>query len=1012
VDAQNGVAGALPDNNPNVTLTTNTDGAWVVDALCIRNATGTTSVVGMQTERWNYRTTANNIDGAGSTMGPKSPAGDVTMSWTTGSNSGYSISAVALKPAGAGNICWSSELLTNPGFETGDATGWTNGGGGAVDIGNGCTMCDDPPHSGSYQAYWQTDSDSTYYLYQTVDLSNYATEIDAGNAVITATGWLISNEYPAQDLFDMEVRFYDGTLTEIVGDRYDTGTKDVEPWGEYGIQAYPIPAGARSVEVRFNTWEDPWDAGSADDFSVKVGTRCPVTTFEKRVTASSDDAEEPAAGGTPDLTSSDLELVQESSLQQVGMRFTGVTVPSGATISDAYIQFTGEEPTHTDQTDLILYGEKQPDPLTFTATANNITGRNANKTSAEVQWSNLPQWTPTDQTWNSPNIAAVIQEIVDQPGWNSGQAMVIMIVGNPSGHRNAHSYDNGNPDFAPLLHIEYSLVADNTPDAFDFTDQTGVALSTQVESDIVQVTGMDNGTTISIDGGGSYEYRICADGTCSGAPAYTSTAGTIDSGQYVQLRLTSSASNSTETVATLTVGTAEVDWSVTTVAGGGGISFDGSGGQAGGGTGTSFLFDIGTPGTDRLVVLIADDESAGYNLTGVTVDGKSCNLVAIAENTVTGQNHQEMWYCDEDDLGASSGPVTVAITAGAGTGWTLHAHLYTGVHQGGPTDFGIDNTSVDTTVTVSGIDVPANGLAVMGAAEGTQNCVVNTWTSPLEERTNSPDPSSADLITASGIESSAQTNKTYVATFNCNFNRGTGIVGVWPEASYCSGVIAFRSADSAGVATGDLTINKPTGTVQDDVMIASIGVRPETATITAPSGWALVRRINNTTATQNSLAVYYKVAGASEPASYTWTIPSHTGAAGGIQTFSGVNTADPIDVEDGQTTAWGLVHATPSVVTTVADTMLVTSHTFSSPATWTPPSHMTERIDVSGGNQATEGNYVLQAAAGATGTKTAYASTDDDVGNAHILALKPARTTTIGDGTDPGPVTIAPGAGA
>jgi len=269
----------------------------------------------------------------------------------------------------------------------------------------------------------------------------------------------------------------------------------------------------------------------------------------------------------------------------------------------------------------------------------------------------------------------------------------------------------------------------------------------------------------------------------------------------------------------------------------------------------------------------------------------------------------------------------------------------------------------------------------MGAAEGSQGLIVNNWTSPLEERTNSPDPSSADLITASGIESSARTDKTYIATFDFDFNRGTGIVGVWPEASSCSGVITFRSADSAGVASGDLTINKPTGTVQDDVMIASIGVRPETATINAPTGWALVKRIDNTNTTANSLAVYYKVAGASEPASYTWTIPSHTGAAGGIQSFSGGNTTNPIDVEDGQTTAYGLSHATPSVVTTVTDTMLVTSHTFSSPTTWTPPAHMTERFDVLGGNQAIEGNYVLQAAAGPTGTKTAYASTDDDVGN-------------------------------
>lgn len=58
VDAHNGVPGvpgAPSDPNPRVTVTTNTDGAWVVDALCVREPSGTTSVVGLQTERWNYR---------------------------------------------------------------------------------------------------------------------------------------------------------------------------------------------------------------------------------------------------------------------------------------------------------------------------------------------------------------------------------------------------------------------------------------------------------------------------------------------------------------------------------------------------------------------------------------------------------------------------------------------------------------------------------------------------------------------------------------------------------------------------------------------------------------------------------------------------------------------------------------------------------------------------------------------------------------------------------------------
>ena len=202
--------------------------------------------------------------------------------------------------------------------------------------------------------------------------------------------------------------------------------------------------------------------------------------------------------------------------------------------------------------------------------------------------------------------------------------------------------------------------------------------------------------------------------------------------------------------------------------------------RSGGTTGTSFSFNIGSAGAERLVVIIAGDESSGINLSNVTVDGKSCTFITIAENTVTGQNHQEMWYCDEGNLGSSNGSVTIAITGtGVDSSWAIHAHLYTGVYQNGYSDYGIDDTSVNTTVTVTGINVPIDGLVVMGAGEGSGGMSVDSWTSPLIERTNGPDPSSADLMTASAIESSAQTNKTYVATFNGDFNRGTGIVTTW-----------------------------------------------------------------------------------------------------------------------------------------------------------------------------------------------------------------------------------------
>lgn len=211
-----------------------------------------------------------------------------------------------------------------------------------------------------------------------------------------------------------------------------------------------------------------------------------------------------------------------------------------------------------------------------------------------------------------------------------------------------------------------------------------------------------------------------------------------------------------------------------------------------------------------------------------------------------------------------------------------------------------------------------------------------------------------------------------------------------------------------------LTVNVPTGTVADDVMIASITVRPCsntnggacTVTLTPPAGWTQIRLTDQTGGGGtggfgNRLVVYQRVATGSEPASYTWSFggtPLHAGAVGAISSYSGVDTTSPIVAENGQATASAFTHATPDINTgTVTNTMLVTSHSANSGATWTPPGGMTEAADGSSLTPTNdlgislEVNYELRAAAGATGTRTATHSNPPaaDTGATHILALRP-----------------------
>jgi hypothetical protein len=240
------------------------------------------------------------------------------------------------------------------------------------------------------------------------------------------------------------------------------------------------------------------------------------------------------------------------------------------------------------------------------------------------------------------------------------------------------------------------------------------------------------------------------------------------------------------------------------------------------------------------------------------------------------------------------------------------------------------------------------------------------------------------------------------------------MVPLLPLASLCAAsllmapsaraqVITFRAASSGSAPSGTLTLTvaRPAGTVLNDVMIAAIAVRPSTATITAPAGWTLVLRVNQALTNSNAQAIYSRVAGAGEPANYSWTFNTSTGSVGGILSFSGVNTASPIDANNGQADPSGVTFATPSINTTVQNDMIVTAHSFSSSATWAAPAGMTKAVDVaSEPPQAATGesmcmNYALQGAVGATGTKTATAASNADVGVGQILALKSATPTEV-----------------
>jgi hypothetical protein len=245
-------------------------------------------------------------------------------------------------------------------------------------------------------------------------------------------------------------------------------------------------------------------------------------SFEVRITSSNDDAEQDSSGGNMHLNSSDLEMVMETELQRVGLRFQNVTVPQGANITNAFIEFIVDETTSV-ATDLTFWGEDTNSATTFTSTAYDIDDRNW--TSTSVDWDNVPPWDVDDDTVQTPDISSIVQVIVNRSGWSSGNDMAIFVTG--SGVRIARAYD-GTASKAPLIHIEYQT----STGASWAADEDSIL--TEVEKDSLMRLRIEisNEGTTSDGGGTTYRLEVSEPNPSSGSTATYTEVPTDTSGHW------------------------------------------------------------------------------------------------------------------------------------------------------------------------------------------------------------------------------------------------------------------------------------------------------------------------------------------------------------------------------------------------------------------------------------------------------------------------------------------------
>ena len=128
--------------------------------------------------------------------------------------------------------------------------------------------------------------------------------------------------------------------------------------------------------------------------------------------------------------------VDGTTVQTVGLRFAGVAVPAGATITRAYVQFTADEVT-SGTANLTVAGQAADNASAFQAVATNISSRPP--TTATVGWApaRLDEARPNGAEQRTPDLAAVVQEIVVPAGLGARQR------GRPRAHRQRDPHRGG-----------------------------------------------------------------------------------------------------------------------------------------------------------------------------------------------------------------------------------------------------------------------------------------------------------------------------------------------------------------------------------------------------------------------------------------------------------------------------------------------------------------------------------------------------------------------------------------
>lgn len=272
-------------------------------------------------------------------------------------------------------------------------------------------------------------------------LSNATTSISTKPQTTALVDWSVDNDFPSggNEVSSPDIA---PVIQEIINQ---------SSW--CGNNALTILLNAQGSTTASNRRVKAYDDGTGTapqlviSYDQATANGCVSGSAQYQIADTYDNVEEATNGW--ESTGRELTF-RDSSNSYIGLRFTDVNIPQGATVTNAYLEFTAYDSDKKNGATMLIRGIDSDDVSNF-RNHNRNDLRDIAKTGG-VTWS-IPDFR-RNRTYQSVDVSSIINSIVGRSGWQAGNDLGF-VLSDFNELRGAYSY-KGKPSRAPRLFIEFN----------------------------------------------------------------------------------------------------------------------------------------------------------------------------------------------------------------------------------------------------------------------------------------------------------------------------------------------------------------------------------------------------------------------------------------------------------------------------------------------------------------------------------------------------------------------------